>query len=65
MAKIFPDSKTFVDMKLKYGPEKTLESFQKWKEDFPNYTKEDVERFVNVSFINFWIKSIVGTLQIS
>lgn len=50
MARIYPDSKTFVDMKLKYGPEKTLESFKKWKSDYPNYTQIDVERFVNATF---------------
>lgn len=49
MSKIFPDSKTFVDMKLKQSPEKTLEYFKKWKVDYPNRTKEEVENFVNVS----------------
>lgn len=49
MSKIFPDSKTFVDMKLRQTPEKTLELFNKWKVDYPNYTRDDVEQFVNVS----------------
>lgn len=54
MSKIFPDSKTFVDMKLKQTPEKTLEYFKKWKVDYPNRTKEEVEIFVNVSLNNFY-----------
>lgn len=53
MSKIFPDSKTFVDMKLKQTPEKTLELFNKWKTDYPNRTREEVEIFVNVSLIKF------------
>ncbi|XP_037033248.1 trehalase-like isoform X4 [Bradysia coprophila] len=50
MAKIFPDSKTFVDMKLKQTPAKTLELFKKWQEDHPNYNQTDVESFVNSTF---------------
>lgn len=53
MSKIFTDSKTFVDMKLKQTPEKTLELFNKWKTDYPNRTQEEVEKFVNVSLIKF------------
>lgn len=51
MARIYPDSKTFVDMKLKQSPEKTIEIFRKWQTDYPAPTKEDVETFVNVSCV--------------
>lgn len=53
MSRIFPDSKTFVDMKLKQTPEKTLEYFRTFVVEHPNRTNDDIERFVNVSFKNF------------
>lgn len=49
MARIFPDSKTFVDMKLKASEEETLANFAEWKSENPNPTAEDVKQFVAVS----------------
>lgn len=50
MAQIYPDSKTFVDMKLKESPEKTLALFYKWIAKYKNAKppKADVLKFVNV-----------------
>ncbi|KAJ6647157.1 Trehalase, partial [Pseudolycoriella hygida] len=50
MARIYPDSKTFVDMKLKYSPEKVLESFRNFVKEYPDRTVDDIERFVNSTF---------------
>lgn len=50
MAQLFGDSKTFVDMKLKFSPEKTLadfEAFMSLKNNEPS--KEEIRQFVNVS----------------
>lgn len=52
MARIFNDSKTFVDMKLKTSEADILEKFQVWKDSFPDPTPDDVRNFVTVS-INF------------
>lgn len=49
MAKIFPDSKTFVDMKLKALPNITLSKYNEWKVAHPNYTKDEIKTFVNVN----------------
>lgn len=49
MAKLFPDSKTFVDMKLKVAPEKTLEDFDAFmaaKNNTPS--RDEIHEFVNV-----------------
>lgn len=50
MAKLYNDSKTFVDMKMKQPPQKILDLFNEFMEDHnhaPN--KEDVRKFVEVS----------------
>lgn len=53
MAKIYPDSKTFVDMKMKYSPTETMQYFKDFMKNFsdkkkPNRT--EVEGFVNKYF---------------
>lgn len=53
MARIFNDSKTFVDMKLKFPETVTLANFKDWKSDHKNLTPEDVKEFVKVS-IHFY-----------
>lgn len=50
MAHLYDDSKTFVDMKLKYAPEKTFSDFQDFMTSKHNDpTKDDIRQFVNVS----------------
>lgn len=50
LAKIFNDSKTFVDMKLKQKPEITLELFRELLAEHDGKPgREDVRKFVNVS----------------
>lgn len=50
MAKLFPDSKTFVDMKLKVAPEKTLEDFNEFMTSKNNNpSRDEIHAFVNVS----------------
>lgn len=50
MAKLFPDSKTFVDMKLKHAAELTLKAFGDFMVDHNNNpSSEAVRQFVNVS----------------
>lgn len=49
MAKIFPDSKTFVDMKLKATPDITLTKFKAWQVAHTTPTKDDIRTFVNVN----------------
>lgn len=52
MAKLFPDSKTFVDMKLKVAPEKTLEDFDAFmaaKNNTPS--RDEIHEFVNVCYL--------------
>lgn len=52
MAKIFPDSKTFVDMKLKQPANITIKRFHAFLEQYNNKPPKDaVSRFVNVSFV--------------
>lgn len=53
LARIFPDSKTFVDMKLKYSENIVLENFRQWKVKHPKPTADDVRQFVKVSNTNF------------
>ncbi|XP_043505116.1 trehalase isoform X1 [Polistes fuscatus] len=51
MASIYPDSKTFVDMKMKNSPEKTLALFREFMnrtDEMP--TKSEIEQFVNDTF---------------
>lgn len=51
MAKLYNDSKTFVDMKMKVSPQNTLDSFREFMEKHDNKpTKEDIRQFVNVSY---------------
>lgn len=50
MAKIYPDSKTFVDMKLKTNPETTIAKFRTWQSQNPSPSPDDIRRFVTVSF---------------
>lgn len=54
MAKLNPDSKTFVDMKLKLSPEKTINEFNQWLAGFPNSqpSRDDIKKFVDVSAYN-------------
>lgn len=50
MAHLYEDSKTFVDMKLKYAPEQTLSDFQEFMTSKNNEpSKDDIRQFVNVS----------------
>lgn len=55
MAKLNPDSKTFVDMKLKLSPEKTINEFRKWLEGFGNSqpSRDDIGKFVEVNKFSF------------
>lgn len=48
-AKLFNDSKTFVDMKLKQPPQKTLDAFKEFMSDHDNNPpKDDIRKFVQV-----------------
>lgn len=49
-AKLFNDSKTFVDMKLKESPQQTLDEFKAFMSEHDNNPpKDDIRRFVDVS----------------
>lgn len=50
MARIFPDSKTFVDMKLKASPESTMATFRAWQLQFPNANVTNIRQFVQDNF---------------
>lgn len=51
MAKLYNDSKTFVDMKMKEPPQATLDSFREFMAKYDNQpSKEQIREFVNVSF---------------
>ncbi|XP_044742177.1 trehalase isoform X2 [Chrysoperla carnea] len=51
MAHLYPDSKTFVDMKLRRPPNETLESFQRFMNDTNNNpSKKNIADFVNEHF---------------
>ncbi|KRG04852.1 trehalase isoform X1 [Drosophila mojavensis] len=51
MAKLFPDSKTFVDMKLKASPEKTMELFEAFMASTNNTpTNDQIRKFVDDNF---------------
>ncbi|XP_055386772.1 trehalase-like [Condylostylus longicornis] len=50
LAKIFKDSKTFVDMSLKFPPEKVLANFDSFMENRSNPNTEEVREFVNQNF---------------
>lgn len=59
MAKIFNDSKTFVDMKLKQSSNRTIQLFKEFMakhSDTPS--REDVRKFVNVSEFVFHLSEI-------
>lgn len=50
MAKLYNDSKTFVDMKMKQAPQKILDLFNEFMDDHNHEPKkEDVRKFVEVS----------------
>lgn len=50
MAKLYNDSKTFVDMKMKEPPQTTLDSFREFMAKHDNQpSKEQIRQFVNVS----------------
>lgn len=52
-AKIYNDSKTFVDMKLKQSPETTLNLFKQFMNDHNNNpNRDDIRQFVEVSDIS-------------
>lgn len=49
MAKLYNDSKTFVDMKMKEPPQETLEMFRQFMAEHDDKpTKEDIRQFVTV-----------------
>ncbi|XP_066158473.1 trehalase-like isoform X1 [Euwallacea fornicatus] len=52
MAKIYEDSKTFVDMKMKYSPNETMAKFDLFMLDYKEKkpTREEVKKFVEVTF---------------
>lgn len=51
MAQIYPDSKTFVDMKLKAKPAETLVKFQEFQDATSfNPTKEQIKEWVEANF---------------
>lgn len=51
MAHLYPDSKTFVDMKLRRPPNETLESFQRFMNDTNNNpSRKNIADFVNEHF---------------
>lgn len=53
MAKIFNDSKTFVDMKLKRPHNETVQLFREFMNKHDHSpSKEDIIQFVSVSFNN-------------
>ncbi|CAH0562445.1 unnamed protein product [Brassicogethes aeneus] len=52
MAKIYPDSKTFVDMKLRRSPNETLDIFYTWMKRFNDHkpSRGEVIKFVKDNF---------------
>lgn len=51
MAKLYNDSKTFVDMKMKRPPQQVLDSFHDFMAENDNKPEKDkIRQFVNVSF---------------
>ncbi|KAF7271780.1 hypothetical protein GWI33_015383 [Rhynchophorus ferrugineus] len=52
MAKIYEDSKNFVDMKMKYSPNETLAKFDLFMMDFKDRkpTRDEVRKFVDNNF---------------
>lgn len=60
MAKIFNDSKTFVDMKLKQSSNRTIQLFKEFMAEHSDTpSREDVQKFVNVSKFVFHSSKIV------
>lgn len=53
MAKLYNDSKTFVDMKMKEPPQATMDSFRDFMTKYDNQpSKDQIRQFVNVSFVD-------------
>ncbi|CAG7827959.1 unnamed protein product [Allacma fusca] len=50
MARIYKDSKTFVDMKLKFPPDQVRENFESFKKTHSNITKNELQKFVESNF---------------
>lgn len=52
LSRIFPDSKSFVDLKLKYSQNETLQNFEKFKEEVGDITptQDQVRQFVEDNF---------------
>lgn len=50
MAQLFNDSKTFVDMKLKESPERTMALFRSWQQLYPSPTVDNIRQFVVDNF---------------
>lgn len=60
MSRIFEDSKTFVDMKLKQKPEITLQLYKEFMAKHDGKpAQEDIRKFVTVSFEQFSILQFV------
>lgn len=62
MAKLYNDSKTFVDMKMKRPPQHILDSFRDFMAENDNKPEKDkIRQFVNVSFtfqlFKSWLES--------
>lgn len=61
MARIYNDSKTFVDMKMKALPNITLANFREWQVENPSPSTADVRAFVDANFdpegseFEYWI----------
>lgn len=50
MAHIYSDSKTFVDMKLKQSPDKTLEIFDSFIAKNPNPSNTELQKWIEENF---------------
>ena len=50
MHRIYRDSKTFVDKKLKYPPEVVQKNFEEFKRTHGNMTKDEIQKFVDDNF---------------
>lgn len=51
MSRIYPDSKTFVDMKLKKSPDETLKAFDEFMAKHSNNpTKDEIQAWVEANF---------------
>ena len=52
MSRIFPDSKTFVDMKLRNCPNIIGEAYRQLKNEDESPSKSDIMKFVHEHFVN-------------